>query len=404
MDGLTSFLCVPLRIKEQLTGSLYVDNRRPGHLFAEDDLDFLVALGNVAAPAIENARLVEELRLAKELLDEENVELRREVGQRYQFDNFVGATPAMQEVFSIVGKVAKSRANVLIRGESGTGKELVAKTIHYNSDRKDGPFVKLNCAALPESLVESELFGVEGGTATGVEKRIGKFEQANTGTLFLDEIGDMPLTSQAKVLRVLQEREFERVGGRRPIAVDVRVITATHKDLEEAIRGGEFRGDLFYRLNVVAVTVPPLRQRKADLPGLVKHFLDEYARSERKPITSLSKEAWEVILAHSWPGNVRELQNAIEQAVVMCDGEKLMASHLPLEVRQATEQAAGRSPGGMSWGAAGVGPLDRALEAAEEAAIRAALEGSGGNKSKAADKLGISRVTLYNKLKKYGME
>jgi len=403
MDGVTSFLCVPLRIKERLTGSLYLDNRRPGHLFAEDDLDFLVALGNVAAPAIENARLVEELRLAKELLDEENVELRREVGQRYQFENFVGNTPAMQEVFSIVGKVAKSRANVLIRGESGTGKELVAKTIHYNSDRKNGPFVKLNCAALPESLVESELFGVEGGTATGVEKRIGKFEQANAGTLFLDEVGDMPLTTQAKVLRVLQEREFERVGGRKPIAVDVRVITATHKDLEEAIRAGEFRGDLFYRLNVVAVTVPPLRQRKADLPGLVKLFLDECARNEGKHITSLSKEAWEIIFAHSWPGNVREVQNAIEQAVVMCDGDKLLASHLPLEIRHAAELSADRSSG-LPSGVAGAQPLDRTLEAAEEAAIRAALDRCGGNKSKAADGLGISRVTLYNKLKKYGMD
>jgi Nif-specific regulatory protein len=408
VDGATSFLCVPLKIKERLAGSLYLDNRRPGHLFSDDDLDFLVALGNVAAPAIENARLVEELRQAKELLDEENVELRREVSQRYQFDNFVGSTPAMEEVFAVVGKVARSRANVLIRGESGTGKELVAKTIHYNSDRSGGPFVKLNCAALPESLVESELFGVERGTATGVDKRIGKFEQANHGTLFLDEIGDMPLTTQAKVLRVLQEKEFERVGGRQSIAVDVRVLSATHKDLEEAIKNGEFRADLYYRLNVVPVSVPPLRRRRGDIPALVKLFLDQSAESEGKHISGLTRDAWEVIQNHPWPGNVRELQNVIAQAVVMCDGDKINAAHLPAEIRQG---AAGAAEGGGGAGGtamisvpAGAQPLDRVLEAAEEAAIKATLERVGGNKSRAADELGISRVTLYNKLKKYGIE
>jgi Nif-specific regulatory protein len=405
-DGATSFLCIPLKIKERLAGSLYLDNRRPGHLFSDDDLDFLVALANVAAPAIENARLVEELRQAKELLDEENVELRREVGQRYQFDNFVGSTPAMEEVFAVVGKVARSRANVLIRGESGTGKELVAKTIHYNSERSGGPFVKLNCAALPESLVESELFGVERGTATGVDKRIGKFEQANNGTLFLDEIGDMPLTTQAKVLRVIQEKEFERVGGRQSIAVDVRVLSATHKDLEEAIRTGEFRADLYYRLNVVPVLVPPLRRRRGDIPALVKLFLDQHAESEGKRITGLTRDAWEVIQNHPWPGNVRELQNAIAQAVVMCDGDKINAAHLPAELRQAAGGTGGAGQGGTAMIAvpAGAQPLDRVLEAAEEAAIKATLERVGGNKSRAADELGISRVTLYNKLKKYGIE
>ena len=401
VDGATSFLCVPLRIKERLAGSLYLDNRRPGHLFSEDDLDFLVALGNVAAPAIENARLVEELRRAKELLDEENVELRREVGQRYQFENFVGSTPEMEELFTLVGKVARSRANILIRGESGTGKELVAKTIHYNSDRSEGPFVKLNCAALPESLVESELFGVERGTATGVDKRIGKFEQANHGTLFLDEVGDMPLTTQAKVLRVIQEKEFERVGGRQSISVDVRVVSATNKDLEEAIKSGEFRADLYYRLNVVPVLMPPLRKRRGDIPGLVKFFLDQAVASEGKHITGLTRDAWDVVQNHSWPGNVRELQNAIAQAVVMCDGEKITAAHLPSEIRQGAAGAGGEGTIAVPTGA---GSLERVLEAAEEAAIKAMLARAAGNKSRAADELGISRVTLYNKLKKYGIE
>jgi transcriptional regulator with PAS, ATPase and Fis domain len=343
------------------------------------------------------------LRLAKELLDEENVELRREVSQRYHFEKFVGTTPVMEEVFAMVGKVAKSRANVLVRGESGTGKELVAKTIHYNSDRQKGPFVKLNCAALPESLVESELFGVERGTATGVEKRIGKVEQANHGTLFLDKVGDMPLTTQSKVLRVLQEREFERVGGRQSISVDVRVISATNKDLEEAIRTGEFRADLYYRLNVVTISVPPLRRHLGDIPNLVKLFLSQCSEREGKQIVGLTKDAWDLLFAHSWPGNVRELENAIEQAVVMCDGDKLMASHLPPDIRAAAEQSRGTGPGVLPI-ANGMGPLDRTIEAAEEAAIRAVLDRFGGNKTRAAEELGISRVTLYNKLKKYGVE
>ena len=304
----------------------------------------------------------------------------------------VGESPSMLEAFKTIARVARSHATVLIRGESGTGKELVARTIHERSDRARGAFVAVNCAAIPESLLESELFGHEKGSFTGaIARRVGRFERGSGGTVFLDEIGDMSLPLQAKILRVLQEREIERVGGSAPIPVDVRLLAATHRDLERDVAAGRFREDLYYRLAVIAVQLPPLRERGEDLRLLAERYVAHYAREYRRPVYAISKEALALLRGYRWPGNVRQLRNVIESAVLQADGAVLLPAHLPQEsLRERTEPA-----------------LDETslltLSELERRHIQRVLAESGGQMNIAAEILGIHRNTLRRKLMEYGL-
>ncbi len=322
-------------------------------------------------------------------------ELRSELKNKYAFENIIGQCGGMQDVFKTVEKVIDSNVTVLIQGESGTGKELIAKAIHYHSsNRSNKPFVAVNCSALPESLLESELFGHEKGAFTGAtNRRIGKFEQANGGTIFLDEIGLMSPATQSKLLRVLQEREFERVGSNEMVKVDVRVISATNKDIEEAMKNDEFREDLYYRISVFPIKLPPLRERKEDIPALIAHFIKKYNQQENKKIEGVSADALELMMAYNWPGNVRELENAIERAVVLSNGPEIIANDLPAAVRALGEKRIYESDKTLAgW-----------IEKLEEQALRQALLECEGNISKTAKKLGIGRATIYRKAKKYGL-
>jgi DNA-binding NtrC family response regulator len=308
----------------------------------------------------------------------------------------VGASPGMMAVFKSVARAADSDATVLVLGESGTGKEMVARVLHSRSRRSRGPFVAINCAAIPENLLESELFGHEKGAFTGaIGRRIGRFERASGGTLFLDEIGDMSLALQSKILRALQEREIERVGGGSPVGIDVRVVAATNRDLAGAVREGRFREDLFYRLAVVTLTLPPLRERGSDLDLLASHFVARYAHEHGRPVRAVAEEVFNVLRAHPWPGNVRQLRNAMERAVVMADGEVLLPQHLPGDILHPQAPRASEEPGEM--------PLVT-LEEMEKRMIRRALQETHDNLTMAAEKLGIHRNTLRRKIAEYGIE
>jgi DNA-binding NtrC family response regulator len=322
----------------------------------------------------------------------ENRELRAALAERHRVEGIIGESGAMQEVLSVVRRVAPSDATVLIRGESGTGKELIAKALHYASPRAAGALVKVNCAALAESLLEAELFGHERGAFTGaVAARKGRFELADGGSLFLDEIGDLPLHVQVKLLRVLQEREFERVGSSRPIKVDVRLLAATHRNLEGLVRDGRFRDDLYYRINVVTIQLPPLRERREDLPLLIDHFLRVFAEKNGKNIRGLTRDAREALLRYDYPGNVRELENLIERAVVLTRADVIGLTDLPLTLEaQAAESE--RGPG-----------LVAAVEGLERRMIRQALAKTDGIQTRAAEVLGIGERVLRYKLKKYGL-
>ncbi len=334
---------------------------------------------------------IHQVRERQRLLTE-NRELREALAERHRVEGIIGESGQMQEVLSLVRRVAPSDATVLIRGESGTGKELIAKAIHYASPRAAGPLVKVNCAALPETLLESELFGHEKGAFTGaVSVRKGRFELADGGSLFLDEIGDLPLHLQVKLLRVLQEREFERVGTSRPTAVNVRVLAATHRTLEALVCDGRFRDDLYYRINVVTITLPPLRERREDLPLLIDHFVRAFATKNGKPIRGLTGEAREVLLRYDYPGNVRELENLIERAVVLTRDEVIGLADLPLTLQDPpTEPETGAG-------------LVAVVEGLERRMIRDALDRAEGVQTRAAELLGISERVLRYKLKKYGL-
>ncbi len=322
-------------------------------------------------------------------------ELRQQVEKKYGVENIIGESPAMLEIFETMKQVAPVRTTVLIEGESGTGKELVAHAIHNLSNRAKGKFVAVHCAALSPQLLESELFGHERGAFTGaVERRIGRFEQANGGTIFLDEIGEIDASTQVKLLRVLGEREFERVGGNASLKVDVRLIAATNKNLEKMVAEGKFRDDLFYRLNVIKITMPTLRERKEDIPLLVNAFLKQFAKENDKPLRELTPEAMNAILAYNWPGNVRELRTAIEHGVVMAGGPKISLRDLPMTLRQA---APPNSASAAKFLVQQGQHLN--LHETEHRLIMRALDETKGNISKAAQKLGISRRTLHRKLK-----
>ena len=324
-------------------------------------------------------------------VERENVRLREEVDRRFGLENFVGESAAMAGVLDTIRQVAPSRATVLISGESGTGKELAAHAIHHLSPRRNGPFVAVHCAALSPQLLESELFGHEKGAFTGAgERRIGRFEQAAGGTLFLDEIGEIDATTQVKILRVLGERVFERVGGNKPVTADVRLVTATNRDLAQMVREGKFREDLFFRLNVVQLHLPPLRERREDIPLLARHFLRETAAENDKPFRELTSDAMKCLLSCDWPGNVRELRAAIEHGVVMAGGTKVTLRDLPASVRD----SAGAEAQTLAHLPYNLGDTELSL-------IRRALADSKGNRTIAAQKLGISRRTLHRKLREH---
>ncbi|HVS31313.1 MAG TPA: sigma-54-dependent Fis family transcriptional regulator [Thermoanaerobaculia bacterium] len=353
--------------------------------FVEDDLRFLSSLGAIGAAAVDNTRRFHRLDLMRETLEDENRSLKLRMLRDYSDRLMVGDSPKMQRVIDLVARVAASHANVLIRGESGTGKEMVARLIHASSTRKEGPFVAINCAALPETLLESELFGIERGVATGVEARPGKFELAKGGTVFLDEVGDIPLALQAKLLRVLQEREVEKLGGRKRIPIDVRILSATHRGLEEMIERGEFRQDLYYRLKVVEIVLPPLRERREDIPKLVRFFLDKYGKREGLEDVRITQEALQKLMRYPFHGNVRELENVVEGALALTVDPVIDPGDLLLP-----EAAGGDETSGLS------GDLPT-LDELERRYIARVLAGTKGNISAAAKILGIDRKTLYRK-------
>ncbi len=334
-------------------------------------------------------------------LKTENLALREKLRAEASL-NIVGRSRPMKELMEMVSMVAPSDATVLITGESGTGKELIARSIHYNSDRKERPLVTVNCAALTETLLESELFGHERGAFTGADRRReGRFMQANGGTIFLDEVGEVSLAMQAKLLRVIQEKEIQRVGSDSTLKVDVRIVAATNRDLRDDVAKGKFRQDLFYRLSVVVLNIPPLRERTEDIPPLAQFFLEKYAERHRKIIKGFTPAAMDMLIKHKWPGNVRELENAIERAVILLQGEYLTERELPLSI---SETFASMAPGQTGRKDPDGEFETRPLEEVEKSAILQALKGSGGNKSEAARRLGITRRTLYKKLEKYGIK
>lgn len=324
-------------------------------------------------------------------LEGEVERLRSELGEKYNFGNIIGESPKIKKIYEIISNVSNTEANILIQGETGTGKELVARAIHYNSARKDYPFVKVDCAALAETLLESELFGHEKGAFTGATKdRIGRFRTADHGTIFLDEIGNIPLAVQAKLLRVLQDSEFEAVGSDVPIKVDVRIIAATNANLEEHVEKGFFRRDLFYRLNVIRIFLPPLRERADDIPLLASHFLSIHNKKNRKTVKGFSREALNKLVSYTWPGNIRELENVIERAVILCKGKMIEPVDIPLyqEKMGLPQDLSGK-------------PLNVLMDQVERQIIINTLESVGADKEKAAKILQISRASFYNKLKKH---
>ncbi|MCX8118302.1 MAG: sigma-54 dependent transcriptional regulator [Desulfobacterota bacterium] len=334
-------------------------------------------------------------------LKRENTNLRNQLKRKYQFKNIIGESPAMQKVFETVEKVADTDSTVLILGESGTGKELIARALHYHSYRKDGPFVPVNCAAIPSELLESELFGHEKGAFTNaIRARVGRFELANGGTLFLDEIGDMNPNLQSKLLRVLQERQFERIGGVKPIKVDIRIISATHQDLRAAVAKKRFREDLYYRLNVIPIQIPPLRERRSDIPLLVHHFIHHFSRSKKKRVTGITPEAMRRLMEYDWPGNVRELENMIERMVILANSEVLGESDLPERVLPTPSQDSTRS---FEIPEEGIS-LENALNEFERQLILQALNKSGWVKNKAAQLLHVNRTTLIEKIKRQNLQ
>jgi two-component system, NtrC family, response regulator AtoC len=338
--------------------------------------------------------------LEKQRLLSENVYLRKQLQERFEFDNIIGRSQSMQRVFERMQRIVKTDSTVLVTGESGTGKELVARALHHNSRRAAKPFIAVNCGAIPESLLESELFGYMKGAFTGaVKDKLGKFEAANHGTIFLDEIGTMPMHLQSKLLRVLQEQEVERVGSTKPVKIDVRIVSATNVDLDELVRNGGFREDLYYRLNVIPLHLPPLRERREDILPLVSHFLDKFSHLMGRPVMNIAKPALEALERYRWPGNVRELENMVERLVALTEGDSIHLEDLPAEIAGQGGETRGLclelSPDGIDMPLA-IAELERKL-------ISKAMEIGAGVKTKAAELLGLNRTTLVEKMKRLGI-
>jgi len=387
-EGLQSAVCIPLLRGDRALGTLNIASTRDAN-FALQDVELLTQIGNELAIAVENALAFRQIEELKDKLAEEKLYLEDEIRTEYDFEEIVGDSPSLKRVLRDVETVAPTDSTVLIRGESGTGKELIARAIHNLSGRRERTFVKVNCAAIPTGLIESELFGHEKGAFTGaISQKIGRFELADKGTLFLDEIGDIPLELQPKLLRVLQEREFERLGSTRTVKVDIRLVTATNRELGQMIASREFREDLFYRLNVFPITLPPLRERRDDIPSLVRYFTQKYARRMNRRIETIPSAAMEALTHWNWPGNVRELENFIERAVILTRGASL---DVPLaELRNAVVTA----------------PLSTLEEAEREHIMRALRESKWvvGGPTGAAARLGLKRTTLQSRIQKLGIE
>ncbi len=386
-----SFICVPIKDRRKTTGALSITQPYKPNRNYDDTVKFLTIVASMISQSL---RLAQMVRQEKAQLADENALLKRELQQKYDFRNIIGTSKEMRDVYEQVAQVAHTNTTVLIRGESGTGKELVAHAIHYNSPRAAKPFVKVNCAALPESLIEAELFGHEKGAFTGaIARKRGRFELAEAGTLFLDEIGDLSPAMQVKLLRVLQEREFERVGGTETIKVNVRLIAATNVELEQAVQDGRFRSDLYYRLNVFSIYMPPLRERKTDILLLADHFLEKYARQSGKNIKRISTPAIDMLMSYHWPGNVRELENVVERATLVCDGNVIHGFHMPPTLQTAEGS-----------GTVTKISLDQAVGTFEKELIQDALKTVRGNRARAARMLDTTERILGYKVKKYDID
>lgn len=399
-----SMMCAPLKVNEKVIGVINISCESPFHYTAAD-LKLLMTLACQASAAIEITRLYvnekqlvgelktknAELQSVREMLARENINLSHNLRQKFAPTRILGASRKIMDILDKVEKIADIPINVLITGETGTGKELIAKAIHYNSSRSNKPFVTVNCSAIPESIFESEIFGIEKGVATGVDKRIGKIEYANGGTLFLDEIGDMPLLCQPKILRIIESQQLERLGGRESIALNIRIIAATNKDLKKEVEKGNFREDLFYRINVVNLYLPPLRERKEDIPLLLNYFLEHCSRKLGRPLMQFSPDAIELLMQYHWPGNVRELENEVERAVALAVTDIISVRDLSEDIRNLSQCNAKGFP-------------NATIRESEKILLQQSLESAGGNKSEAARLLGLSREGLRKKLKRYGLE
>jgi len=381
-----SLIAVPLITGEGVLGLLYLDTRDPLGKFGEGDLQLLTGIAGIAAPVVRNALDISSLQL-------EQRRLQAELGAQH---SVIGDSPRMVHVCALIVKVAPGTSTILIRGETGTGKEVAARAIHRLSPRATRPFIAINCAAIPENLIESELLGHEKGAFTGAgERKKGKIEEADGGTLFLDEIGEMPLAAQAKLLRVIQEREFERVGSTRTIKVDIRLIAASNRDLEDAARRGAFREDLFYRLNVISMTMPPLRERREDIVPLARHFLERNRAKSARRIAGFSTQAEGCLSRYHWPGNVRELENAVERAVVLGSTPQILPEDLPDAVAEAAVFA---PPQGAL-----VGEFHAEVKEAKRQLVRQAIEQAGGNYAEAARRLGMHPNNLHRLIRELGL-
>jgi len=391
-----SLICLPLKnVDDKAIGVLQVLNKIDG-VFTKDDEAILEIFASNAAVAIENATLIDELEESKTLLQQENHILKQRSKGKFFVNDIIGSSPKINEVVRIIEKIANSPLDVLISGESGTGKELAARMTHYNSSRSEAPFVDINCAALPESILESELFGIEKGVATGVEKRDGKIEQANGGTLFLDELGEMSLPAQAKLLRALQERKVLRLGAKKSIDVDIRIVAATNKDLLNEIQKGNFREDLYYRLNVVHIHMPSLKEVREDIPVLAKHFLTEIGQKIGRNQLRFSLDALNSLSNYSWPGNVRELENEVKRASIMTESDIIGIADISEHIRNPIDR--------MNLGndiTDGPQNLKETVQRIEINMIKNALQKTSGNKEKASKLLGITRQGLFKKIKRY---
>lgn len=386
-----SFVCVPVKIENEISGTLSVDLIYDDKEQFDETVRLLTIIGNMIAQFV---RIRQDRLEEIERLKEENLKLHIELKDKFIPKNSIGNSGKMREVYKLVEKVAATNATVLIRGESGVGKEIIADAIHYNSPRADAPLIKVNCSALPESLIESELFGHEKGSFTGAEEqRKGRFELAEGGTIFLDEIGDLPATTQVKLLRTLQEKEFERVGGSTTIKSNVRIVAATNRKLEKLIESGEFREDLFYRLNVFPIYLPPLRERINDIPALVDHFIQKCNKENFTDIKRISSSAIDMLMVYHWPGNVRELENCIERAAIMSTTGVIRSHNLPPTLQTATSSSTQAS-----------GTLEVILERVEKQLIIEALLQTGGNLTKAATQLGITERIIGLRAKKYDID
>jgi len=390
-DQELSYVSVPIPLDRRTVGAMSIDLRFKADRDYNRTAKFLGVVGSMIAQAVRVHRLIQ---ADKQRLVDENAHLRQELKERYDFSNIIGTSGPMRQVYEQIAQVARTNTTVLLRGESGTGKELIAHAIHYNSARAKKPFIKVSCAALPQDLIESELFGYEKGAFTGAHGlKKGRFEAAEGGTLFLDEIGELNLATQVKLLRVLQEREFERLGGTETIRSNIRLIAATNKDLEKAIAAGEFREDLYYRLNVFSIFVPALRERKPDVLLLADYFLEKFSREHGKSVKRISTPAIDMLTSYHWPGNVREVANVMERAVVVCDSQVVHAHHLPPTLQ--TAEASGTVQ---------TSTLRDSMEAFEKDALLDSLKSARGNRAKAARLLGTTERIFNYRVRKYGID